>query len=409
MNTLNQEELDDYASEFIVLALTAHRNYPDLKVLDNDAKLVCDELRKKSHFICPSNLRDRAECLADKLSAQRCNGTAEVVRNRHYMLSASARALAYILKPRPLGEGAFDEYVREVFDLKAPTPPLSSFENISEELGDVFSGKGSIADQYHAWLAMMTVPKGKETMILEMAMEEARNRTVLPLPRHEHCRIDGIEGVNFRAYLTFEGNSCSLMQYSKAVPLYAHDILSLVCHEVYPGHHTFCTIREAVLQEHPGRVENACTVLQSPVASIMEGTAEAAVDLVFPGSEYIEFESKLLAQLGIPGDQSTRSQGVRAFNQQAWYAKRALTRALLEGEKQPSQAEEWLVNHCLVPPCDVRLYVNSYLEYGPYMATYSGGREIVEAWLAREPKQDVRWTRFGDLLNNPSPASALST
>ena len=60
-----------------------------------------------------------------------------------------------------------------------------------------------------------------------------------------------------------------------------HELYHLTCHEIYPGHHTERAVKERVLVDERGQLEETILLVPAPGALVAEGIAEAGPLLIW--------------------------------------------------------------------------------------------------------------------------------
>lgn len=322
---------------------------------------------------------------------------------------ASARAYVELLQGHTL---PFDDEAEALYGIRPPREDLDRFEALLPRLETLIPGDGPIATRYQAWRARFTVPAERVAEAMHTTIDEARRRTRarVALPEHERFVLSLVHDKPWAAYNWYRGDAQSLIEVNVSLPLYASQIIQYAAHEGYPGHHVYNVLQESRLVQQQGRVEHTILPLFSPVAVIAEGSAEAAMDVVFPAAERTEYERAVLFPLaGLPVAEVERYAEVRELTKALGGARVQLAREYLEGRWSAQAVEEWLVTYGLVTPAEAQRSIRFFDTYRSYIVNYSVGERLVLAWLEAQAGHDAdaRWTALIDLLESPRLPAAL--
>jgi hypothetical protein len=94
------------------------------------------------------------------------------------------------------------------------------------------------------------------------------------------------------------------MQINRTMPLTVGQVLNLACHEGYPGHHVYNSVRDQHFVRGRGWSEMGALALFSPEGFRAEAAANAAAAIVFQPDERIDvFRRTLFPAMGLdPGE-----------------------------------------------------------------------------------------------------------
>ena len=156
---------------------------------------------------------------------------------------------------------------------------------LRRQLDAALEGSAALPRKLAAHRRAAAVPRSRLDAVATAAVEYCRARTPLP-----SGTIDG--GIELRyvvdrpwpAYTTYQGNGRSLVEIRRDVAWLEEDLLTVVCHETYPGHHFQHLIWEAVQRVH-GWVELTVVPPFTPQAIAAERAAIAGTRLIRPDRE----------------------------------------------------------------------------------------------------------------------------
>ena len=134
-----------------------------------------------------------------------------------------------------------------------------------------------------------------------------------------------------------------MIQVNVELPISIDRAVDLACHEGYPGHHVYNALLEQTLVRERGWIEFTVYPLFSPQSLIAEGTANAGIDIAFPGDEQTRFERDVLYPLaGLDPDTAEKYAAVQVEIEKLSYAGNEAARRYLNGEIDRAAAVAWL-------------------------------------------------------------------
>lgn len=153
------------------------------------------------------------------------------------------------------------------------------------DLETALPGRGTLLERLAAHRREHAVPRSGLERITTQAVEECRKRT----PPLERIADGGVElryvvDTPWPAFTTNRGNGKSVIELRRDVAWLEDDLLSVVCHETYPGHHVQNLVWDD-LRASRGWEELAVTPMFTPHAVMAERAANAATALIVPSTE----------------------------------------------------------------------------------------------------------------------------
>lgn len=243
----------------------------------------------------PAHLLDDLDYLRETMP------TADPARTAY--LNATFRAIETTLRILNQEELDYLEEVSGLYDIQPQLVDENHFTASINELDTVLPGEGDVASRLEAYANQFLVPTGEVLPLLQLALEETRQRTrqQIDLVPGESIELQLTENQPWGAYNWYLGKAQSLVEFNTDLPTNVLGILDTMAHEGYPGHHTEGQLKERHLWTEQGYAEHAAYLLHSPAAVISEGIATQALEIIFPGRDaYNWICNILLPQANIP-------------------------------------------------------------------------------------------------------------
>jgi hypothetical protein len=304
----------------------------------------------------------------------------------------------------------FDEESKALYDAVAPHHPEEYFRALLGDLDAALPGSGAVAERYESYRQRFVIPREKLDAVFQTAIAGCRARTQerMALPDGESFTVEYVNNKSWSGYNWYQGGYRSLIQVNTDLPIFIDRAIDLACHEGYPGHHVYNSLLEKTLVRERGWVEFSVYALFSPQSLIAEGSANYGIDLAFPGTERVEYESReLFPVAGLDAGGAAQYYATFALAAKLAYAGNEAARGYLDGVFGADAAVEWLVTYALMAPERARQRVRFFDQYRSYVINYNLGKDLVGAYVERVGGGD-RWAVFADLLASPRLPSALS-
>jgi hypothetical protein len=403
--------LDGIAEDYVklVLALGQHdSDYVDAyygpaewKTAAEASKQDLDAIGGKARTLLAALERERAP--ADEMTRLR-------LRYLERQLSALA-ARVRMLKGERL---SFDEESKALYDAVAPTFPESHFQEILDRLEKRFPGSGPLVERYDQFRRQFVIPPARLDRVFGTAIGACRERTVrhVTLPADEHFTVEYVTNKSWSGYNWYQGGFRSLIQVNTDLPIYIDRAIDLACHEGYPGHHVYNVLLEKHLVKDRGWKEFTVYPLFSPQSLIAEGTANFGIEVAFPGTERVAFETSVLfPAAGLDPSRAAEYYEVQGLVDQLSYAGNEAARRYINKEIDAPQATTWLERFALMPHDRAAQRVKFFDQYRSYVINYNLGKDLVRRYIESRggtPAQPAkRWAEFETLLSSPRLPSEL--
>ena len=188
-------------------------------------------------------------------------------------LAASARALLAELddgwlRDQVAGLGAYAgvlagesrPYADEVeacYQLRPKRTDEAVFAGVHERLEELLPGAGTLHERYDALRRSAFVPAGRVEQVAGEAIAAARACTgeLVDLPDGEAVDLEIVHDVPWLGYCRYVGGLRSRISINGDLPLSVIDLIRLVIHETYPGHHVERCLKDEVLVRGRGLLE----------------------------------------------------------------------------------------------------------------------------------------------------------
>lgn len=328
-----------------------------------------------------------------------------------------ARQLRAIASRADLLLGMQQSFDRETELLFGVRLPLQTDEprlaRVRAELAQLLPGKGDLAQRYMKYEQTFVVPQPRLRAVMSRALAGCRDETLrhVPLPRGEQVTVSYVHNKPWSGFSRYQGNFHSAIQVNTDFPRTVDQILQLACHEGYPGHHVYNSIRESYLVDNEHMTRFMAQPTFSPQSLASEAAATFAVEVAFPWPDRVKFERDVLFPIaGISPSKAEKYGRVEELVDKLHAAEPPIARDYLDGRLEFVRAEDALASQALMAQSEATLkYIN---EYRTYMITYTVGRDMV-ASVVGEPADGVtteamRWQSYLRLITNLRPLQEIS-
>jgi hypothetical protein len=403
---------DAVARDYLLLGLRLDQHVPGL--VDGyfgpaaiKAQVDTEQLR------APGRLRDDAASLRDRLAA-------EVPEpDRRAWLDAQLVALETQAATLSGDELPYLELVARSFAYAPPRRPDALFEAAASRIDDLLPGDAPVADRLAAWDAEFELPVERLPIVLEWLVDRFRARAdaTFGLPAGEDLRVSLVTGQPWSAYNWFDGGRRSRVDVNTDLPVRAVDLIALVAHETYPGHHLEQAWKEADLVDLRGRLEASVLLINTPECLISEGLADLGVRFAAPLEERADLLAELFERAALPiaADRAAAREkatlAVEIREQRAILASTRGNAAILRHADGRSHDEVLAylreVGRYAPAVAAKRLEFIEHPLWRTYVFVYAEGEALLRRWVDAVPEAD-RTARFGRLLREQLTPAAVT-
>jgi hypothetical protein len=402
---------DALARDYLLLALRLDQRIPGLVdgyfgPADVKAQVDLEQLRP------PVRLLEDAVALRARLAAE----VAEPDRRRWLdaqlvALDVQARALA--------GDGLpYLEHVTACFDFEPTQTPESVFDSAAADLEALLPGAGPLADRIAAWDDRFTVPVDRVRGVVDALLPGFRRRaeSLFRLPEGEDLAVSLVRNQPWSGYNWYDGGRRSRVDLNTDLPIRASDLLTVLPHETYPGHHLEHAWHEAHLVDELGRMEASVLLINTPECLLSEGLADLGKRFAVPPDEEVGLLVEVYRLAAIPDLGDARAARATAERQVAISRALAAVRGvagnaalMLHADGAPrEEVLAYLERRLLSTPerAAKRLEFLTHPLWRTYVFVYFEGEQLLRRWLelalpAEQP------ARFGRLLREQLTPSTI--
>jgi hypothetical protein len=340
----------------------------------------------------------------------------ELSRLRHQFV---ARQLAALRARVAILNGAkmrFDAESRALYDAVAAVHTDEEFLGVLAQLDERLPGAGALLDRYEAFRSRFVIPRERLDATFRAAIDGCRARTLkhVRLPQDESFTVEYVTKKSWSAYNWYKGGFRSVIQVNTDLPIHAGTVVTLACHEGYPGHHVYNVLLERNFVRDRDWHELSVYPLFSPQSLIAEGTAEFGVRVAFPGPERLAFATDVIfPAAGLDPSSAAAYYEVVDLVRTLSYAPVEAARRYLDGQRDAAGTASWLETYALQSPERAAQQIRFVDQYRTYLINYTAGEDMVERWVESQggtaSNPERRWELFADLISSLRLPSSLTT
>jgi hypothetical protein len=302
-------------------------------------------------------------------------------------------------------EISYSDEVERCYGVRPARTSEDVYAAVHAELDELLPGEGTLYERRQAWRDRHLVDGDRAVPVLTALLPVLRERTaaLLDLPAGEELSLDPVRDEPWWAFNYYLGDLRSRVVLNIDVPTTGLDLVHLVGHEVYPGHHTEHAVKEQLLIREQGLIEEGIQLVPTPQAVLSEGIAEAGIEIVLDD----DARERLYAIL--------RGQGLELVDP---VLSERITRAveplrgvgvdvalmIHEDGASVEEAEGYTEKWNLMTPEQAKHSVSFITDptWRAYVITYSAGRDLCRAYIDGDPARLRRLltehVRIGDLV-----------
>jgi hypothetical protein len=404
---------DPIARDYLLLALRMDQRKPGL--VDGyfgpaalKAQVDMEQLRSPARLV--GDARDLLRRIPDEVDAP----------DRARWLTAQARALevqAMALAGTPL---PYLEHVERCFDFRPGRRPDDHFRDLGARLDALLPGSGPVQDRLAQLDAELTIAPDRVEAVATWLIDDFRARAgrLFDVPAGESLRLELVRNQPWSGYNWYDGGLRSRVQLNLDLPIRAPDLVHVLAHETFPGHHLEHAWKEADLVLAQGRLESAILLINTPECLISEGLADLGHEFAVGPDGDAPLLAVVAERAGLT------AAGTSAADRDAWAARQteiaglrralgaiAVNAALLRhvDERPHEEVLDYLVEVGLMAPAraEKRLEFIEHPLWRTYVFVYSEGEQLLRRWLDAAPAAD-RVGRFGRLLHEQITPSQVA-
>ena len=301
-------EPDPIARDYLILALRLDRLIPGLV----DGYFGPAGLRAQVEAEDPrpaDRLREDAADLRARVEAE----VAEPDRRRWLV----AQVVALETQARAIDGDALPylDHVTACFDFSPERTDEAVFEAAVADLDRLLPGDGTPAERIVAWDARFTIPPDRLRAVIDALLPRFRERagSLFGLPAGESLTVSLVHDRPWSGYNWYDGGLRSRVEINTDLPSRAADLLGVLPHETYPGHHLEHAWHEAHLVQALGRLEASVLCINAPECLLSEGLADLGRRFAVPAADEADLLVEIygLAGLDVARDRAAAQRGRR--------------------------------------------------------------------------------------------------
>lgn len=396
--------LDGIATDYVHLTLEAGEREEGYVDAYYGPKAWADEAKAKPRDV--ATLRKDARALAERLAAVKPATLTADDRMRQRFLAAQLKAAETRLAMMAGVKFSFADEAEGLFAVRPQLKPLSVYDPVLKKIEAAVPGDGPLWERVDAWQNRFVVPADKLEPVMRAAIAECRARTVahIALPQQERFELELVTGKSWSGYNWYKGDAHSLIQVNTDLPVRIDRAVDLGCHEGYPGHHALNMLLERNLARAKGWVEFTVYPLFSPQSFIAEGSANAGIDLAFPGADRAQFEAERLYPIaGLDPAGAVAYDKLLNLLHELAGARMTIAAMYLEGEVDRAAALDLIQKYQLISRKRAEQSLSFTENYRSYVINYGLGQDMVTADLARAGRDSkARWKRMEAIISQPT-------
>ncbi|HEX8262530.1 MAG TPA: hypothetical protein VF547_06625 [Allosphingosinicella sp.] len=356
-------------------------------------------------------LAARAGVLAVRLRSLADARLQPIERRRRDFLLANLRAASTRLRMIGGEKLPFADEAEGLFGVRPQLRPLSAYDPVLARIERLLPGTGALADRVDAFQERYTIARDRLEPVMRSAIAECRRRTLahIPLPANERFTLEFVTGKSWGGYNWYKGDSNSVIQVNTDLPVRIGRAVDLGCHEGYPGHHVHNLLLEEKLAKGRGWVEFSLYPLYSPQSFIAEGSANYGIELAFPGTEQLAFETATLYPIaGLPTEAAGRYLALQEAMRDLAGARFTIAADYLDGRIDRARAVELIRKYQLVSPARAEKSLAFIDQYRSYVINYGLGLDHVRRAVEGSGASPAeRWAAMARILSEPTLPSDL--
>jgi hypothetical protein len=291
--------------------------------------------------------------------------------------------------------GYLDE-VEGCYGVRPERIPEDDFAVAHDRLDELLPGRGTLEERYEAWRTTSLVPAERILEVSEPILAVLRERTaaLVDLPDEEFT-VELVDSEPWAAFNYYLGGGRSRIVVNTDLPFAAMDLVHLVAHEGYPGHHTERVVKERRLVEALGLVEESIQLVPTPQSLVGEGIAEVGSELLVDDEVEAELV-RIFERAGVRCDPD-ETRLVREAREPLRCVTRNAAIMIHDEGLAEDDARAYVARWALAPAYRAERMVSFVVDptWRAYVTTYSEGLRLCRAFVGADPAS------FRHLLTEP--------
>jgi hypothetical protein len=366
-------KLDRMAEQYVRLALALDRWDPDFVDSYVGPRQWATDAAKQNWSI--DRIVEESAALRNGLG--RAYGDAS---RRAFLLAQTAAIERRARRIR--GESADMREEAAQYGLTVPAFEPARAAQLRNDLSAAARGADALPTRLLRIHAAARVPRARLDQVIRRAIDECQRRTARhwQLPANQ-LDVRYVTDRQWLVYTTYQGHGTSLIEFRRDVPITVHDVVTLACHEAFPGHHLQYVTWDTELRIARQLPEFSVTPLFTPQGVMAERLAAAAPGIAFTHDERRAFEEGVLASLaGIEASSVSAFTRVSDLFDELTALALPIAAEYADGRLSEADAASRLRDELLMPqPIPFLRFV---ARYRAYAAAYVASTTIAPDWTS---------------------------
>ena len=343
---------------------------------------------------------------SDLIAVLAGDGGAAMDAQRCDFLARQALAMQTTLRTLHGEQLPIAEEVNALFDLSPKWIDEAVFEEAHRALDALLPAGESLSQ--HMAIRREATEVGFELarpLLREISAElRRRTQTRYPLPLGESLELQLVSGQPYYANNCYLGDFRSRLDLNTDIPLHITELVYLMAHEGYPGHHTEFSIKDSRLARGQNRIEHCISLINTPSCVVSEGIATRALSTLMTDEEQVAWhEEELFPRAGFTHLDAHHEHAIGTIMAPHGELAGAHSNAIfLMHDRGVGEGEvaAYLQRYGLLSPEEARKEVEFIADpfFRSYLFTYRCGGELLDGLFAAQDDLD-HW--FARLLTEP--------
>jgi len=405
-------EPDTIARDYLVLALRLDQHSPGLV----DGYFGPADIKAQ---VDTEQLRPPGALAADAVRLQERIDSDVPEPDRRSWLAGQVTALRTLAEVLAGNDLPYVDLATRCFSWTPVRRDPGVFERAAAEIDRLLPGSEPLADRLARFNDRFVVPVDRLTDVVDWLVGLLRERaaSTFGLPDREAIRIKLVRNQPWTGYNWYEGSRRSRFDLSTDLPIRAGELIQVVAHEAYPGHHLEHAWREADVVDVWRRLEASILLINTPECLVSEGLADLGRRFVAPEADEADMLVELYNRAGLAiaadpaGARDAAERTVALAPHLRRLSETRVNAALMRHADGASHETvlAWLQQVGRFAPATAakRLEFIEHPLWRTYVFVYHEGEALLGRWLDAVPDTE-RAARFGRLFHEQLAPAAIA-
>lgn len=368
----------------------------------------------------PSELRERArarrasaDVLVTEAAMLRSRVAAELSGQRQRWLDRQLLGLETLARRLAGEEIPYLAEVERCFDARPERTPAEQYAQLRRDLDALLPQGGTLRERLETRDARLTVPTEQLPTIVDWLVPAIRElcATAFQVPDGESLSVSLVTDEPWAAYNWYDGGLRSRIEINTDLPTRAQNLVGILTHETFPGHHLEHSWKETRLYRESGLAEASVQLINTPEAYISEGLAEVGGKLLVDSATWQSLLIEICDRAGIalsPAGAEREWQINQSLNALRGAGGDAALLLHVEGRPR-AEVVRFLIDDALRGPeqAEKSMQFITHPLWRTYVFCYAGGEKLLTQWCAAAGALPAQRERFFRLLSEQLTPSAI--